>query len=247
MPSKAYQRFDARITAYDADLELADILTGVFVNGPNSENSVCEAAGARPEKYPKLHLRSNTRRSRQIVALHMKSTLHIAFIKDLYEDFSEYLATSLSRAALAGIDAARFSGEVKLDLQAKEILQAGSWEGVIRLISDKIFRALENERSTITLINKISARVGLQLEDAMLVAAMPYLDARHILIHRDGKPDDIYIRNYPDINVINGKLSIGFDFIVNARNHVRALAQHIDNRMQDAGLIRPQDMMGGRL
>lgn len=247
MPSKAYQRFDARITAYDADLELADILTSAFVKRPNSETSVCEAVGADFAKYPKLHLRQNTRKSRQIVASHMKSTLYVAFIKDLYEDFSEYLATSLSRAALAGVDAAQFSGEVKLDLQAREILQTGSWEGVIRLISDKIFRALENERSTIKLINKISARVGLQLEDAVLNEAMPYLDARHILIHRDGKPDDVYTRSYPTVPVSNGKLVIGFSFIKDARNHVRALAQHIDDRMQDARLVRPQDMMGGHL
>ncbi len=170
----------------------------------------------------------------------------MAFVKELYEDFSEFLATSLSRAALAGVDAARFAGEGKLEIHAKEILHAGSWEAVIRLISDKIFRALENERKTRDLITKMGNRIGLAIEAAQLDAAMPYLDARHILVHRDGKPDELYTRSYADIPIVNGEIQLNFEFVGRARSTVTALADHIDERMIAANLVRRQDMAGQR-
>lgn len=246
MPSKALHRFDQRIGSFDADLELSDILIRNFLELSNSDHSVCEAISGRSDTYPRLNSRKNTRQSRNIVGLHLNRTIYVAFIKEIYEEFSEFLGTSLSRAALAGVDAARFAGEVKLDLHAKEILQAGSWENVIRLISDKIFRALENERNTKLLINKMSSRIGLQLEDHILTAAMPYLDARHILVHRDGRPDDLYLHSYPNTQITNGEITLNYDFIRGAREHVRTLAEHIDVRMIEANLVRRQDMVGQR-
>ncbi|PTT74807.1 hypothetical protein DBR41_27000 [Pseudomonas sp. HMWF010] len=247
MPSKALHRFTQRLISYETDLELTDVLITNFLRGQADERTICEATGGRVDGYPRLHACPNTIQSRKIVGLHLKSTIHVAFIKELYEDFSDFLATSLSRAALAGVDASRFAGEVKLDIHAKEILQAGSWDAVIRLISDKIFRALENERNTRSLINKMSVRVGLQLEENVLTAAMPYLDARHILVHRDGKPDDLYVRSYPDVPIArNGAITMNFDFVTRARNAVKALAEHIDARMIDAGLVRQQDIAGQR-
>lgn len=246
MTSKALYRFTQRLRSYETDLELADLLIRNFLGLPNSGGTVSDAIGGRPDAYVRLNACRNTAQSRKVVGLHLKSTIHVAFIKELYEDFSEFLATSLSRAALAGVDAARFAGEVKLDIHAKEILQAGSWDAVIRLISEKIFRALENERNTRVLIQKMSVRVGLQLEDAILTAAMPYLDARHILVHRDGKPDTLYLNSYPDIPLMNGNIVLNYDFVSHARRTVWALADHIDTRMIDANLVRRQDMAGQR-
>lgn len=243
---KALHRFTQRLIAYETDLEIADLLVRDFLAGAADDRSLCQAIGGRANLYPRLHACRNTAQARKIVGLHLKRTLHVAFIKELYEDFSEFLSTSLSRAALAGIDAARFAGEARLDLHAKEILQAGSWDAVIRLISDKIFRALENERNTRMLINKMSVRVGLRLEDQPLNDAMPYLDARHILVHRDGKPDEIYTRSYPDISIVKGEINLNFEFVSRARNAVLALAEHIDVKMVEAGLVRQQDMAGQR-
>jgi hypothetical protein len=242
--SKALQRFTARVREYSSDIELSDILIRRFLRTPDSNQSVCDAVEGRSDQYPILHNRVNTRQSRNIIGLHLKATLFEAFIKDLHEDFSEYLATSLSRAALAGIDAGRFAGEAKLDLHAKEILETGSWDGVVRLISDKIFRALENERNTKSLIDKFGRRVGLAIDDPISSAAMPYLDARHILVHRDGRPDDLYIRNYPHIPLDRGEIAVNFNFLRDAREKVVALAEHIDAALINAKLVRREDMTG---
>jgi hypothetical protein len=246
MPSKAHQRFDNRIRDFDADLELADLLLRKFLEMPSGNGSVCEAMGGKPKTYPRLHRRVNSSQSRKITGLHLKRMLCVAFIKDLHEDFSEYISTSLARAALAGVDPGRFAGEVKLDISAAEILRAGSWPEVVRLISDKIFRALENERSTEKLIMKVSARIGLGLERPLLAEAMPYLDARHILVHRDGRTDELYRTSYPNIPLDGESILVNFDFVDRARTRVKALARHIDEKMIAANLVRPEDMTGVR-
>lgn len=246
MPSKAYHRFLQRLIAYEADLELTDVLIRNFVQIQSDDRTVCQIMGGNADFHTRLQACPNTDQARKILGSHLKTSIYTSFIKELYEDFSEFIATSLSRAALAGVDPARFAGEVKLDIHAREILQAGSWEAVIRLISDKIFRALENERNTRVLINKMSARVGLQLDETMLGAAMPYLDARHILVHRDGRPDAFYIQAYPNIARVKGAIVMNHEFVGRARDSVKALAEHIDARMIGTNLVRQQDMAGQR-
>ncbi|WP_152559555.1 hypothetical protein [Paenirhodobacter enshiensis] len=246
MPTKALQRFEDRVSTYDSDLELADLLVNRFLNLPNSASTVCLALGGAAAKYPKINQRVNTRKARNIYGLHLKVTLYSSFIKDLYEDFSEYLANILKRAALSGVNAGQFQGDAKVDFQAKDILQAGSWDNAIALISEKVFRTLEDEKSTKKLITKISTRLGLALDQATLDAALPYLDARHLLVHRDGRVDAVYTGSYPAIPTQDGKLKLDFDFVRNARSNVRSLAAHIDARLCAANLLRPQDLVGAQ-
>lgn len=246
MPSKAFHRFKQRLIAYESDIELVDVLITNFLRIPSDAQTICAAVEGRADFHVRLQACPNTDQARRILASHLRLTIHTSFIKELYEDFSEFLANSLSRAALAGVDPARFAGDVKLDIQAREILQAGSWDAVIRLISDKIFRAMENERNTRTLIQKMSARIGLRLEAPIMNAAMPYLDARHILVHRDGKPDELYSRSYPEISLTKGAIALTHDFVGSARDTVRTLAEHIDAKIIDANLVRRQDMAGQR-
>lgn len=150
----------------------------------------------------------------------------------------------MTKAAMAGIDPARFVGEIKLDLHAAEILAAGNWDATVRLVSDAIFRKLENERNTRELLRKASARLGLAINQATLVAAMPYLDARHILVHRDGKVDDQYCLDYPQVALRDGKIQTNYQFVIAARNAIDALARHIDDRIIQANLVRNQDLVG---
>ena len=242
--SKALQRFQDRVHAFSEDLELSDLLVKQLKSLSDSDESICEALKGQPDGHERLHARRNTAASRGIISNHFRRTIQSAFIKDLHEDFSEYLATSLGRAALTEIDPNRYTGEVKIDIKASELLAAGSWEAVVSLISSKIFRALENEKSTRKLIQKISDRVGLQLDDAIMDAAMPYLDARHVLVHADGIADEAYKTAYPGIDLSGDKLSINFSFVTQAKDAVNKLACHIDEQLLDKGLV-PADFISG--
>jgi hypothetical protein len=232
------------VRSFSEDLELSDLLVKQLRSLTDSDQSICEALAGQPEMHERLHARRNTAASRGIISNHFRRTIQSAFVKDLHEDFSEYLATSLGRAALTGIDPNRYTGEVKIDIKASELLAAGSWEAVVSLISSKIFRALENEKSTRKLIKKISDRVGLDLDDAILDAAMPYLDARHVLVHADGIADETYKNAYPEIDINDDKLAINFAFVKSAKIAVQELARHIDGELLDKGLV-PAEYISG--
>ncbi len=244
MPTKAYHRFSQRVDSYNTDLELSDVIVRRFLAQTNSDETIAEALNSTNDRHPFLGRRQNNRQSRMIVGRHLVRTLHTAFIKDLFEDFSEFLSTTLVRAAQRGIDPARFVGDVKLDLSAATILRTGNWDAAVQEISDAIFRKLENERNTKELIRKASVRLGLALNAQVVDAAMPYLDARHILVHRDGKSDETYRNDYPAIELDNDRILVNFAFVSSARERVTALVHHIDNQIIAMGLVRRQDMVG---
>lgn len=244
MPTKAYHRFAQRVDSYSADLELCDVIVRKFLNQPNTAQTLAESLNSTNERHPNLGRRQNNRQSRMIVGRHLVRTLHTSFVKDLFEDFSEFLSTSLVRAAQRGIEPARFVGDVKLELNAADILKTGSWDAAVQLISDAVFRKLENERNTKDLIRRASVRLGLALDAQIIDAAMPYLDARHILVHRDGKSDELYRRDYPAIELDGDRIQVNFGFASTARDRVTALVRHIDDQIIAADLVRRQDMVG---
>jgi hypothetical protein len=164
----------------------------------------------------------------------------------LFEDLSEFISDTMTKAALKGIDPGRFVGEVKLDIHAADFLAAGDWEAAVKLVSDAIFRKLENERNTRDLIRKASVRLGLQISQQTLDAAMPYLDARHILVHRDGRTDEQYRRDYPNIRLRDERIVVDYPFVADAKRTVTALALDIDQRIIASNLVRPQDVSGQR-
>ncbi|RYD50549.1 MAG: hypothetical protein EOP52_13840 [Sphingobacteriales bacterium] len=242
--TKALHRYEQRVKDYDTDIEMTELLVKVFLSMRNDNRSLSEAMGGGTS-YKILSKRTNTLNSRRIVGYHLRNTVYTSFIKDLFEDFSEYLATTLAKASLTNIDAARFTGESKIDLKASEILSAGSWENVTQLVSDKIFRSIENEKSTQKLIEKVDGKLGLDLDTNILENAMPYLDTRHILVHRDGKADAEFIQKYPQISLdTHGYIKINKTLITEAKKYVSQLAVHIDSKIIAAGFARAQDIAG---
>jgi hypothetical protein len=244
MATKALRRFVQRVDYYGADLELCDALVRSFMGSANSTSTVAEGLASTNTQYPYLAKRVNSKRSREICGMHLKRTVHIAFVKDLFEDFSEYISTAMTKAAQAGIDPNKFVGEVKLDLHVADILKSGNWDAAVKLISDAVFRKLENERNTRELIRKATVRLGLNLTQAKIVAAMPYLDARHILVHRDGKTDEQYRTDYPGIALRGDAIVVDYTFVSAAKTNIIALAQHVDDNLIAANLVRAQDLSG---
>ncbi|UWQ16663.1 hypothetical protein [Jannaschia sp. M317] len=244
MKTKAFQRFIQRIGYYDSDIELCDLLVKSYLNGPNSDENIAVALSATAESHPVLAGRPNTRASRNTTGNHLKSTVAAAYIKDLFEDFSEYISEVMTKAAIKGINPAQFVGDVKIEIQARDILSYGTWDQVVSHISGEIFRKLENERNTRELIRKASRRLGLNVDNALLDAAMPYLDARHILVHRDGKTDQKYRDTYPAVRLRNEKIVTDLTFAKDAKTAVKALGSDIDAKIIAADLIRQQDLSG---
>lgn len=245
MQTKVHQRFVARIAAYETGLELSNVLLNKFINQtPNSQDTVAVAIGANPITHQKLNGRVNNYNSRKIIGIHLKRTVYGSFIKDAYEDFAEFVTSIVGVAALTGFDPARIIGDLKVDIKLSELLATGSWNEMIKKVSETIFRSLENERSTIKLIEKIDRRLGLDLAQAIIDAAMPYLDARHIIVHNDGRADAAYRAKYPRVAIsADGRIKLDFPLVNDARLAVCGLARHIDAQVQAKGLCRQADLV----
>lgn len=245
MKTKNYQRFISRIGTYESDLELANVLMHNFISRtPNSQATIATTLGANPATHIKLAACVNSRNSRNVIGLHLKKTLYSSFIKDLYEDFSDFLKASLEGAALVDPKPERFVGNSNINMGIVEIIKLGTWDAFLRKIADDIFRSLENERSTIAMVNKLNARLGLQVPAGAINGAMPYLDARHILVHRDGKADAVYKAAHPTITLeAQGKIKLDFLFVNSARIAVCELANQIDQQIIATGLAAANDIV----
>ena len=84
--------------------------------------------------------------------------------------------------------------------------------------------------------------LGLEIQETTLNSAMPYLDARHIFVHRDGTPDKEYREQYPEIAVKKKVIHIDSDFVADAREAIVELACEIDKQVIHADLVQIKDM-----
>ena len=97
---------------------------------------------------------------------------------------------------------------------------------------EQIFQQLENERSTITLISKIKNKLGLNIPQDSIDAALPYLEVRHVFVHSDGKPCEEFKRKYPEIKLDQSqRILLNSSFAKDAYEKIKKLILEIDNEM----------------
>ena len=206
MKTKAHGRFFSRAAHLDTDIEMAHVLKIAIADGALNANGgahVFDAVDAR--KHPRLAVRANTLNSRKLVAGHLSATLFEAFIKNIFEDLVQYFSEIMRAATKKGLDPNRLIGEHKISIEANKILLAGNWNAVIDLVSESVFRKLENERSTKNLINKMNTKLNLGVRQATIDASLPYLEIRHLLVHSEGKADQKFCNEFPGIGATAGK------------------------------------------
>lgn len=229
MKSKGYQRFYTRLDYFRLDREVADI----FVK--NKELLAGEGKifkGVTYSGHPLLSVRDNTEGSRNIVVKHLRNTIYVSFVKEIYEEVTEYIRYILHQAALNGADTNRLLGEHNVSMKANDILSKASKDEIVKLITDQMFQQLENERSTMMLIQKIKNKLGLNIEQGIIDAALPFLECRHIFVHSDGKPTQEFLNKHPNIRIdTKGRVNLTAEFLTKGFTAVNKLLFCIDKEM----------------
>lgn len=232
MRTKAFHSFETKVNYFDDDIELIDVLrTAVIDEELTDEESSNVLKKVDPTKHCHLSRRQNSSGSRKLIIDHLRATLYSAYIKDVYEEVSDYLRTILGQAAEKGFEAGRLIGEHSFKIDAKDILETGSWEHVSEKIADSVFQALESERSTLKLLNKVATKLDLNIDEGLIKDALPYLEVRHLLVHADGKVSDEYKNKYPHIKLKSGKVQINYKFINKMRMTVKELLIAFDTEI----------------
>jgi len=236
MKTKALVRFLNRFAHYAADVEVVDVMARSASALATKGGRIFDAVTA--ESHPTLWNRKDSDGSRDIALRHLKATIAQSIIKDLYEDVTSYLQHTLCAAATKGIDPARFVGEHDFKIGAKDLLALGSWEAVVQYASDTIFRRLEEERSTTRLLALLPNKLGLVIDQAIVDAARPYLDARHRFVHHDGKVDAAFAVDHSSLGLSDGDdLPTTYAFVRDAQVAIRNLVEEFDRKLVAGGFL----------
>ncbi|MCX6898471.1 MAG: hypothetical protein NT105_07205 [Verrucomicrobia bacterium] len=244
MKTKFLVRFLNRAAHFEADIELADVLKIAITQGALSSRGAAHIFDAvDPHLHPRLAARGKTPNNRELAANHLKATLCASYIKDIYEDMVQYMAELLEAAARKGIDPNRLIGEHKVEFEANDILTAGTWNNVVKLVSKSVFRKLENEKSTKSLLQKMNTKLNLGVRQATIDAALPYLEIRHLLIHADGKADQAFCDSFPAFGAtVDQKIQLDHDVLQKARVAITNLIHEFDQRVVASNVVNANEL-----
>lgn len=240
MISKGYKRFTDRLRYFRTDNETIDVIIASkeLLKGENSIFVNVEGA-----KHPILSKRKSNSNSRTLVLNHLRKTVYVSFLKDLYEEVTEYLRYILKEAALNGAEIDRLVGEHNVNMKANDILSLSNKKEIVNVIMTQIFQTLENERSTITLITKIKNKLALDIDKDVISNALSYLETRHIFVHSDGKPNTEFLKKYPFILLDrSNRIQLNYSFIQGAYERVKSLVQSIEQLMVEKNYISASEI-----
>lgn len=242
MRTKAFHAFEQKLSYFNDDLELIDVIrTGILKGDLTDSTSSNVLKHVNYTKHKHLSRRQNSDGSRKLIINHLRKTLYSSYVKDVYEEVTQYLKTILEQAVENGFQAGRIIGEHSTKIDAKSVLETGSWENVTRLIADSVFQHLEAEKSTISLLKKIRDKLDLKFDEALINKSLPYLEVRHFLVHADGKVSDEFKRKYGHIKTDNkGFIELNYNFICQMRDSVRTLITAYDEAVISSNLLKPE-------
>lgn len=243
MRTESYHSFESKLFYFDDDIDLIEVVRLGILNGDLTDSdSKYALKNIDPAKHLHIKRRKNSGGSRELLANHLRQTVYSSYIKDIYEEVTHYFKSILKCAAENGFDAGRLIGEHSTKLDAKMVLAAGTWENVARLITDSVFQSLEAEKSTLKLIEKVSTKLALGVDESLILSALPYLEVRHYLVHADGKiPKDFKEKN-PHIKVKKGYIKLDYDFVSEFREKIKALVREFDGKVIAANLLKPDSI-----
>lgn len=244
MKTKHLVRFYNRVAHYDADIELADIVKINTTAGKlHTPGAPYLFDGLMQEQHPRLAVREPTTHNRRLAINHLKATLCASFLKDVYEDATFYLLAILQSAARNGLDPDRLIGEHKVSFEGNDILAAGDWSTVVKMVATSVFRRLENERTTKELLKKMNAKLMLEVPQKKIDNALPYFEIRHLLVHADGVADKKFCISFPAFGATPGKkIKLDHRLLQAARKATLALVEAFDGKVVANEIIAPSEM-----
>jgi len=241
--TEAYHSFESKLFYFDDDIDLIEVVRlGILKGDLTDKTSQFALKNIDPEKHLHIQRRKNSDGSRELLANHLRQTVYSSYVKDIYEEVTQYLKTILEKAAENGFDSGRLIGEHSTKLDAKVVLSAGTWPDIARLITDSVFQSLEAEKSTLKLLQKVSTKLALGVDNNLINAALPYLEVRHFLVHVDGKIPAQFKKNNPQIPIKGGHIKLDYKFVGGLRDAVKRLVKEYDEKVIAANLLKPEDI-----
>ncbi|MDO4826808.1 MAG: hypothetical protein Q4B16_04545 [Bacteroidia bacterium] len=236
--SKGYRRFKSRVEYFQEDMETVAVLLKnkeLLADSDKIFQSVTERG------QPRLSKRQSTSGSRDVVVRHLQNTLFVSVIKDLYEEVILYCAYASDCAAQTSPNANRLIGAQNCSFNANDLLSLPDRKSIISLIMSRVFRSIENKKDTLLLVSALNERLNLGVSPDTISNALPYLEARHKFIHSDGKADDKFSTDHPEIALDkDGYIILNSTIIQKALSAIKKLVTEYESAMKANNLF-PQE------
>jgi hypothetical protein len=232
--SKTHQRFRSRAAQLELHLEAMDAAARITFNilgrKSNEGKNIDEALPIKCENYSRLN---HPVKDKARIFNYSRSKNTLSAIVEIFGYFSEYMRDILKEIYEKDPMKVVSQSNKMLTLKFSDIAKFTSLQELHAKMVEDIFRNLENERSTVKLIDKIINGFGLNISNAEKEVVLPFLELRHLIIHNNAKIDAAFEKKYgAKLSVKAGdKVPSQFSVANDAIKHTSTFLKSIDNEL----------------
>lgn len=195
--SKSWQRFEGKIHSLKLYLQLMDLALTISNKRCSShadDTSIAYALGASIDSHRQLNIPNKKIDIRRTFVSARNQLNEHAFV-ELQCIFSDYISNVIAEIAhvspnklldILGSDNIR-------SINFSDIIKLGSYEKIIAEMAHRVFRVLENMRSTKDMIKKLCDITQISIPEELMSDSLVYIDVRHLIIHRDSCADEVFL------------------------------------------------------
>jgi hypothetical protein len=238
--TKAHQIFRSRIQYLEMHLQTVEVSLSIMrrsVPTPGDEKeNIASVLGFQPTKYDELN---HPVKEKDRIINHSRARNSEYAVITLYGYFAEYLQNILGEIYKTKPLDVVGKAPKENTLSYVEIVKLGSYEAISELMIGKVFRQLENERSTKDLLDKILTKT-VSIDETIKTNALKYLDMRHLFVHAAGIIDQPFIDKYgKDISLkVGDKLPTTYENARAAIEAVDLLCRTVDQQLINKGFVQ---------
>lgn len=244
--SKSLQSFEGKVQSLKMHIQLVDIALTKINRMCSRQNgngmTIAETLGRAIVDYPQLNGPNETAEIKRVFSTSRIKVSEQAII-ELYAYFADYLAGVIRE--LENTHPTRILGIVPpkspTDLSYKDILTLGSYAAILDEIAKRVYRNLEDERSTNKMLKKFIKATNLNVAVNIQEDALVYLEIRHLIIHNNSKADDKFNRmNNRGLVTVNNrtkKIAINYALTIAAIDAIGTLCRTMDHELVRLVLI----------
>lgn len=246
MNSKSYQSFDGKIRSLNLHLQLLDIsltrANKVCSKNKNNGRMIVETLSSDIVTHPELNIPNQVTEIRRAFTTSRKKVNEQAII-ELYAYFSDYLSSIIRELENTRPQQilTMIPSDAEVSLKYSDIFKLASYDKILDEISQRVYRVLENERSTPKLLRKFIKTLSLYIPINLQEDALTYLEVRHLIIHANSRADNKFHRlnqrGLVKVNPSNQVLTINYAMSSAAIIKVQELCKKLDEEIVTKGLL----------
>ena len=242
--SKSWQRFEGKIRNLKQYLQLMDLSLSHANQHckvrKDTHKTINLALGASKNSHQQLNIPNQEKDISRTFISARKQLNEQAFV-ELHCLFSDYIAHIISEIAHA--EPTRLLGilgkETERFISFADIVSLGDYDSIINEMAKKVFRILENLKSTTEMMDKLCKVTKITIDNDLKNKALIYIEVRHLIIHGDSKADNKFKKrdNNELIPLSRNKLALNYKATNKAINTIYELCRTIDNALIKKKLI----------